>query len=200
MVVAVALVPSAPPLSEILPQRRKRKIVEFKGLFFRNLFNVLRGKQIWSRKVHIHRYRWWRPVRQWEEWRRWGGGNWLRSHSQFFCVIQKVVDSWCQEENSYSTLWCVAWADKQNIWCEEVVSGDCEGSVGIQSEGDLLYQGWLVSGKLDWASFYVPEIFFTPLNGYLWSHSRMNAIDRHVRRSLSRHVRRKTIAYGVKLS
>ena len=28
-----------------------------------------------------------------------------------------------------------------------MVGGDCEGSVGIQSEGDLLYQGWLAAGS-----------------------------------------------------
>jgi len=60
------------------------------------------------------------------------------SHSQFFCGIQQVVDSWRQEEENYSTLSCGAWADKQDIWWEEVVGGDCEGSVGLQSERDLL--------------------------------------------------------------
>jgi len=55
-----------------------------------------------------------------------------------FCTLQQVVDSWRQEEENYSTLSCGAWADKQDIWWEEVLGGDCEGSVGLQSERDLL--------------------------------------------------------------
>ena len=43
------------------------------------------------------------------------------SHSQFFCVIQQVVDSWRQEGKNYSTLSCVSWPDKEVIWWEEVV-------------------------------------------------------------------------------
>ena len=129
---------SSPSFGNPTTKKEGKKMWNLKDCFS-YLFNVLRVNQTWCRKVHNHRYRSWRPDRQWEECRRWGGGNWVCSHTQFFCVIQEVVDSWRRVEKNYSTLWCDTWVDKQDIWWGEVVGGDCEGSVGIQSEGDLLY-------------------------------------------------------------
>ena len=70
----------------------------------------------------------------------------------FFCLyetatpasFQKSQDSLAETAPNFfqencSSLLCGTCTDKQDTWWEEVVGGDCEGSVGIQLEGDLLY-------------------------------------------------------------
>ena len=51
-VVATALEPclGSPSFGNPAAKKEEKKIVEFKGLFFRNLFNVLSGKQIWCER------------------------------------------------------------------------------------------------------------------------------------------------------
>ena len=52
--------------------------------------------------------------------------------SNFSVWYRKSLTVGVKKKKTIPLLWCVTWDDKQDIWWEEVVGGDCEGSVGIQ--------------------------------------------------------------------